>query len=58
MAKSLLKSADFSEIKNEVEISIQKTKPILKENNEETISDNIDKKILQFFNDNLFGFGQ
>jgi len=32
-------------IKNEVEVSIQKTKPILKENNEETISDNKDKKI-------------
>ena len=32
-------------IKKEVEVSIQKTKPILKENNEETISDNKDKKI-------------
>ncbi len=32
-------------IKNEVEISIQKAKPIVKENNEETISDNESKKI-------------
>ena len=32
-------------IKNEVEVSIQKPKPIVKENEEETISDNESKKI-------------
>ena len=38
-------STKEKKIKNEVEVSIQKPKPIVKENKEETISDNEGKKI-------------